>query len=42
MTPPTRSPPARYLRAAGAPDDYHAAIFAYNHDDWYVNHPHRL
>src|SRR4051794_25780269 len=27
---------ARYLRAAGAPADYHAAIFAYNHADWYV------
>jgi hypothetical protein len=27
---------ARYLRAAGAPDDYHRAIFAYNHADWYV------
>jgi hypothetical protein len=27
---------ARYLRAAGAPGDYHAAIFAYNHADWYV------
>jgi hypothetical protein len=29
---------ARYLRAAGAPDDYHRAIFAYNHADWYVVH----
>src|SRR4051794_28834346 len=28
---------ARYLRAAGAPADYHAALFAYNHADWYVN-----
>ena len=27
---------ARYLRAAGAPDDYHAALFAYNHAEWYV------
>jgi hypothetical protein len=27
---------ARYLVAAGAPADYHAAIFAYNHADWYV------
>ena len=27
---------ARYLRASGAPDDYHAALFAYNHADWYV------
>jgi hypothetical protein len=27
---------ARYLRAAGAPADYHAALFAYNHADWYV------
>src|SRR5919198_716164 len=27
---------ARYLRASGAPADYHAAIFAYNHADWYV------
>src|SRR4051812_42024863 len=27
---------ARYLRASGAPGDYHAAIFAYNHADWYV------
>jgi hypothetical protein len=28
---------ARYLRASGAPGDYHAALFAYNHADWYVN-----
>jgi hypothetical protein len=28
---------ARYLVAAGAPGDYHAAIFAYNHAIWYVN-----
>jgi hypothetical protein len=27
---------ARYLRASGAPADYPAAIFAYNHADWYV------
>jgi hypothetical protein len=27
---------ANYLRAAGAPDDYHRAIYAYNHADWYV------
>jgi Transglycosylase SLT domain len=27
---------ARYLRAAGAPDDYRRAIFAYNHASWYV------
>ena len=27
---------ARYLRASGAPADYHRAIFAYNHADWYV------
>jgi Transglycosylase SLT domain len=27
---------ARYLRAAGAPRDYRAALFAYNHADWYV------
>jgi hypothetical protein len=27
---------ARYLRASGAPKDYHAAIFAYNHAEWYV------
>jgi hypothetical protein len=27
---------ARYLRASGAPADYHAALFAYNHADWYV------
>ena len=26
----------RYLRASGAPADYHAALFAYNHADWYV------
>ncbi len=27
---------ARYLRAAGAPQDYARAIFAYNHASWYV------
>src|SRR3954454_8464498 len=27
---------ARYLKAAGAPADYHAALFAYNHAEWYV------
>ena len=27
---------ARYLRAAGAPDDYRRAVFAYNHAAWYV------
>jgi hypothetical protein len=27
---------ARYLQAAGAPEDYRAALFAYNHADWYV------
>jgi hypothetical protein len=26
---------ARYLRAGGAPKDYHAAILAYNHAEWY-------
>jgi hypothetical protein len=28
---------AAYLRAAGAPDDYRRAIFAYNHASWYVS-----
>lgn len=28
---------ANYLRASGAPDDYRAAIFAYNHAHWYVD-----
>jgi len=28
---------ARYLRAAGAETDIRAAIFAYNHADWYVD-----
>jgi Transglycosylase SLT domain len=27
---------ARYLRASGAPADWHGAIFAYNHAEWYV------
>lgn len=27
---------ARYLRAAGAPGDWHAALLAYNHATWYV------
>jgi hypothetical protein len=27
---------ARYLAASGAPDDYHAALLAYNHAEWYV------
>ncbi len=27
---------ARLLREEGAPADWHAAIFAYNHADWYV------
>jgi hypothetical protein len=27
---------ANYLRAAGAPNDYRAAIYAYNHAGWYV------
>ena len=28
---------ARYLRASGAPGDWRAAIFAYNHAGWYVD-----
>lgn len=28
---------ARYLVASGAPQDYRAAIFAYNHAGWYVD-----
>lgn len=28
---------ANYLRASGAPGDWHAAIFAYNHAEWYVD-----
>lgn len=27
---------ARYLIAGGAPGDYQAAVFSYNHADWYV------
>jgi hypothetical protein len=27
---------ANYLRASGAPDDYHRAILAYNRAEWYV------
>ncbi len=27
---------ARYLRASGAPADWHAAILSYNHAEWYV------
>ncbi|HEX3172811.1 MAG TPA: lytic transglycosylase domain-containing protein [Solirubrobacterales bacterium] len=27
---------ARYLRASGAPQDWHGAILAYNHAEWYV------
>lgn len=27
---------ANYLRASGAPDRWHDAIFAYNHAEWYV------
>src|SRR5262249_43462944 len=27
---------AKYLSASGAPEDYRAAIFAYNHANWYV------
>jgi hypothetical protein len=27
---------ARYLRDTGAPQDYRAALYAYNHADWYV------
>lgn len=26
---------ARYLKASGAPGDYHAAILSYNHAEWY-------
>ena len=37
MTPRTRSrPPRATCVASGAPDDYHAALFAYNHAEWYV------
>jgi membrane-bound lytic murein transglycosylase B len=27
---------ANYLHDSGAPSDWHGAIFAYNHADWYV------
>src|SRR5690348_16868816 len=27
---------ARYLKASGAPGNWHEAIFAYNHAEWYV------
>jgi soluble lytic murein transglycosylase-like protein len=27
---------ARYLRAGGAPEDWYAALYSYNHADWYV------
>jgi hypothetical protein len=27
---------ARYLRASGAPGNWHDAIYAYNHAEWYV------
>lgn len=27
---------ANYLKASGAPADWHRALFAYNHADWYV------
>ncbi len=27
---------AYYLQVSGAPNDWHAAVFAYNHADWYV------
>lgn len=33
---------AHYLVAAGAPDDYHRAIFAYNHAEWYVSKVQRI
>ncbi|HET8861838.1 MAG TPA: lytic transglycosylase domain-containing protein [Solirubrobacterales bacterium] len=28
---------ARLLRASGAPEDWHGAIFSYNHAEWYVS-----
>jgi Transglycosylase SLT domain len=28
---------ANYLKASGAPDNYHDAIFTYNHAEWYVS-----
>ncbi len=27
---------ARYLKTGGAPEDWYAALFSYNHADWYV------
>jgi hypothetical protein len=27
---------AHYLQVSGAPNDWHAAVFSYNHADWYV------
>jgi len=33
---------AKYLRAAGAPNDYDRAIFAYNHAQWYVTKIQRI
>ena len=27
---------ARYLRVGGAPEDWYAALYSYNHADWYV------
>ncbi len=27
---------ARYLKSGGAPEDWYAALFSYNHADWYV------
>jgi Transglycosylase SLT domain len=29
---------ANYLHASGAPRDWHRALFAYNHAQWYVDH----
>ena len=33
---------ARYLQASGAPGDWPAAIYAYNHADWYVTQVQQL
>ena len=33
---------ARYLKASGAPGDWPAAIYAYNHADWYVSQVQQL
>ena len=33
---------ARYLQASGAPADWPAAIYAYNHADWYVSQVQQL